>query len=52
MGGYSNMELGISLFNGVSVENQVKFFLKHGIKHTFIISDHPEFEKYMAMFRE
>ena len=46
------MELGISLFNGVSVENQVKCFLKHGIKHTFIMSDHPDFEKRMELFRE
>ena len=52
MGGYGNMELGISFFNGVSIENQVKGFLKHGIKHTFIMSDHPEFEKYMELFRE
>lgn len=46
------MELGIAVFNGVSTETLIKSFIKHGIKHTFIMSDHPEFEERMKLFRE
>ena len=46
------MELGLAVFNGVSPENLIKSFKKHNITHTFIKSDHPEFESMMALFRE
>ena len=41
------MEVGLAVFNGVSPENMIKGFKKHGITHTFIKSNHPEFEKLM-----
>ena len=44
------MELGLAVFNGVSLENMIAAFKKHGIKHTFIKSNHPEFERAMELF--
>lgn len=46
------MDIGMSIFNGVSLENIIKFFKKHHIIHTFIKSDHPEFERALALFAE
>ena len=46
------MEVGLAVFNGVSPENMVKGFKKHNITHTFIKSDHPEFDEMMVLFRE
>ena len=46
------MELGLSVHRGASYENQVKFFKKYGISHTFIMSNHPDFHSLMVLFRE
>ena len=46
------MEMGLAVFNGVSMENVAKLLKKHNITHTFIKSNHPEFEQAMALFAE
>lgn len=46
------MQTGLAIFNGVTPEILVKSFLKHGIRHTFIKSDHPDFDDMMKLFAE
>lgn len=46
------MQIGLAVFNGVSPEVLIKSFKKHNITHTFIKSDHPEFDSMMQLFRE
>lgn len=46
------MEIGLSLFNGVSVENSIKAMKKHGVKHTFVMADIPDFEEAVKRFTE
>ena len=46
------MQIGLAVFNGVSPENMIKGFKKHNITHTFIKSNHPEFEKLMELFKD
>lgn len=46
------MQLGMSIFAGVSPEEMVKGFLRNGILHTFVMSDHPDFDTFMTLFRE
>lgn len=46
------MQTGLAVFNGVSPEVLVKSFKKHNITHTFIMSDHPQFDDMMKLFAE
>lgn len=46
------MQIGLAVFNGVSPEVLIKSFKKYNITHTFIKSDHPEFDSMMQLFRE
>ena len=48
------MELGISFYRSetISYEEQAKLYKKYGINHTFIMSNHPDFDELMVVFRE
>lgn len=48
------MELGISFYRSevLSYEEQAKLYKKYGVNHTFIMSNHPDFDKLMVVFRE
>lgn len=46
------MQTGLAVFNGVSPEILVKSLKKHNITHTFIHSDHPEFDEMMTLLAE
>lgn len=44
------MQIGISLFNGVKLENIPTLLKKHNISHTFIRTDHSDLHRAMALF--
>ena len=46
------MEIGIGIFGGISIENQVAWFKKLGITRTFVGSEIQDFDRAMAIFRE
>ena len=46
------MELGISIFNGISIKDQVKYFKRLGINRTFVGSENPDFENTMRLFKD
>lgn len=46
------MKLGISIFNGVSVEVAVAAMKKHGVDHTFLMSDVPDFHSKAKEFMD
>ena len=46
------VETGISIYEGVSIENQIKYMKKYGVNRTFIRSEHPDFDNVMKLFSE
>lgn len=46
------MEIGISIFSGISFEEQVRCFRKFGVDRTFIFSETSEFDRVMRLFQE
>ncbi|MBO5867409.1 MAG: sugar phosphate isomerase/epimerase [Oscillospiraceae bacterium] len=44
------MQLGIGVFNGVSVEIAVKVMKKYNITHTFVMSDIPDFHQVVQTY--
>ncbi len=46
------MDVGMCIFNGIEIEDQVKYFKKFGIGRTFIGSEQPDFEKEMQILKE
>lgn len=46
------MELGIGIFGGTNIKDQVKYFKKFGILRTFIGSENADFEMAMQLFKE
>lgn len=46
------MEIGISIFSGMKIENQVKCFKKAGVNRTFVMSDIPDFDAAMKLFKD
>lgn len=46
------MELGIGVFGGTNIEEQVKYFKKFGVLGTFIGSENANFEMAIQLFKE
>lgn len=46
------MEIGISIYEGVSIENRIKYMKKYGVNRTFIRSEEPDFDNVMKLFSE
>lgn len=46
------MEIGISIYDGVDYQTQVKYFKKFGINRTFGRSEDENFDEIMELFRE
>jgi len=46
------MEIGMSIFNGVALENIPVFLKKHNISHTFIRTGNPDFHRAMELYAE
>jgi len=46
------MQLGISIFNGVSVAVAAAAMKKHGITHTFVMSDVPDFHEKVKIYMD
>ncbi len=46
------MEIGISIFDGVGIEKQVECFVKLGVNRTFVMSEIPDFDKAMQLFKD
>ncbi len=46
------MEIGISIYSGISIEKQVECFKKLGVTRTFTGSEKPDFDNIMKIFNE
>ena len=46
------MEIGISIFNGISFEDQARCFKRFGVRRTFIFSETPDLDSVMRLFQE
>jgi len=46
------METGLSIFNGIEIPDQIKYFKKYGINRTFTVSEMPDFDGVMKIFND
>lgn len=46
------MEIGISIYNGIAIQDQVRYFKTLGVKRTFISSETPDFDNVMQLFQD
>ena len=44
------MKTGISIFGGISFENQAKLLKQYGVDRTFVMSEIPDFDSVMELF--